>query len=85
MLVNVVDLRERTYRWSSVLAVMESALKDNEASDSDQVEAGQSIDIDYAERSGISVREAVQWAEQAGAPVTLYLYDMDGKAAASDE
>lgn len=77
MLVNVLDLRERSYRWSSVLAVMESAYKNNEAEDSDKVEVDFGVMIEYAERSGVSVRDAVLWAEQAGGPVTLYLYDVD--------
>ena len=76
MLMNVIDLRERTYRWSSVLAVIESAAKNNEAEDADQVGIDLGVMIDYAERQDLSVREAVQWAEKAGGPVTLYLYDL---------
>ncbi|MDD9921821.1 MAG: hypothetical protein OXQ92_06010 [Boseongicola sp.] len=60
-----------------MLAVMESAAKNNEAEDADSVDEAIGVMIDYAERSGISVREAIQWAEQAGGPVTLYLYDND--------
>ena len=78
MLVNLIDLRERTYRWSKVMAVLESAAKNNEAEDADQVEADFGVLIDYAERQDISVREAMLWAEQAGGPVTLYIYDRDG-------
>ncbi|MGI9391013.1 MAG: hypothetical protein ACR2O1_13215 [Boseongicola sp.] len=77
MLINILDLRERTYRWSKVMAVLESAIKDNEAEDADQVEADIGVQVDYAERPEISVREAVLWAEQAGGPVTLYLYDRE--------
>jgi len=75
MLINILDLRERAYRWSKIMAVLESATKDNEAEDADQVEAELGVQVDYAEKQGISVREAVLWAEQAGGPVTLYLYD----------
>ena len=77
MLINILDLRERAYRWSKIMAVLESATKDNEAEDSDQVEADFGIQVDYAEKQDISVREAVLWAEQAGGPVTLYLYDRE--------
>ena len=77
MLINILDLRERTYRWSKILAVLESATKDNEAEDADQVEADLGVQVDYAEKQDISVREAVLWAEQAGGPVTLYLYDRE--------
>lgn len=80
MLVNMIDLREREYRWSRVMAVLESATKNNEAEDADQVKPGLGIEIDYAERSGLSVREAVLWAEKTDGPLTLYLYDDDGEA-----
>lgn len=77
MIVNFIDLRSRPYRWSSVLAVVEAAAKDNQAEDADQVNAGFGIEIDYAERDGISVREAVLWADRLEGMVTLYLYDRD--------
>ena len=77
MLVNMIDLREREYRWSRVMAVLESATKNNEAEHADQVKPGLGIEIDYAERVGISVREAVLWAEKTDGPLTLYLYDYE--------
>ena len=77
MIVNVIDLRERPYRWKSVLAVCEAASKDNEAEDSDRIAPSIGVEIDYAERDGISVRDAVLWAEQMDGPVTLHLYDRD--------
>ena len=77
MLINVIDLRARSYRWQKVLAVLESAFKNNEAEDADQVSGEIGALIDYAERSNVTVRDAVQWAEAAGGPVTLYLYDME--------
>ncbi|MEM9969999.1 MAG: hypothetical protein AAF762_02715 [Pseudomonadota bacterium] len=75
--MNVIDLREQPYRWREVVAVLESAFKNNEAEGADKVTGDIGALIDYAERPGISVREAMQWAEGAGGPVTLYLYDMD--------
>ena len=80
MIVTVVDLRARPYRWASILAVVQSAAKDNQAEDSDQVLTGTGVEIDYAEREGISVRDAVLWAEKLGGMVTLYLYDRDDEA-----
>lgn len=77
MIVNLIDLRERQYRWASILAVVESASKDNTAKDSDCVGDGLGVEIDYAERDGISVREAVLWADRLEGMVTLYLYDRD--------
>jgi hypothetical protein len=77
MIVNVVDLREKQYRWKSILAVVESASKNNVAEDADVTEAALGVEIDYAEREDISVREAFLWAEQVQGKVTLYLYDKD--------
>ena len=77
MIVNMIDLRSRQYRWASILAVVEAASKDNAAQDADTVESGIGIEIDYAERDGISVREAVLWADRLEGMVTLYLYDRD--------
>ena len=77
MIVNMIDLRENPYRWKSILAVVESAGKNNEAEGGDPVETGLTVEIDYAEREGISVRDAVLWAEQLQGKVTLYLYDQD--------
>jgi len=82
MLVNVIDLRERPYRWSNIMAVVEAAAKDNEAEDADKVSETMGVEIDYAEKVGISVREAVLWADQLAGTVTLFLYDREE---ASDE
>ena len=77
MIVNVLDLRERPYRWKNICAVVQSASKDNVAEDSDQVTSELGVEIDYAERVGISVRDAVLWAEGMGGMVTLYIYDVE--------
>ena len=77
MIVNVIDLRENQYRWKSILAVVESAAKNNVADDADVSEATLGVEIDYAEREDISVRDAFLWAEQVQGKVTLYLYDKD--------
>ncbi len=84
MLVNVIDLREREYQWSQVMAVLESASKNNEADGADQVAPGSGIEIDYAERTGLSLREAVLWAEKTDGPLTLYLYDHETEDTAED-
>ena len=78
MIVNVLDLREKPYRWSEVLAVAQNAAEDNIAEDADQVpDMGGGIQIDYAERDGVSVREAILWAERLDGMVTLHIYDRD--------
>ena len=80
MIVNVIDLRSRPYRWKSVRAVCEAAAKDNEAEDSDLISPVIGVEVDYAERDCVSVREAMLWAEQLGGLMTLHLYDRDEEA-----
>ncbi|MEP0564592.1 MAG: hypothetical protein ABJC64_09345 [Paracoccaceae bacterium] len=80
MIVNVVDVRENTYRWKSILAVVESAAKNKVADNADVTDASLGVEIDYAERDDISVRDAFIWAEQVQGKVTLYLYDRDADA-----
>lgn len=77
MLINVLDLRERPYRWNNVLAVAENAAEDATADDADPVPQNSLAQIDYAEREGISVREAILWAEKLDGLVTLSIYDRD--------
>lgn len=84
MIVNVMDLRERPYRWKSVCAVVQSASKDNVAEDADQVTQALGVEIDYAEKMGVTVREAVLWADGLGGMVTLYLYDADAETQNDD-
>ena len=85
MLINVMDLRERPYRWSNVLAVVQNAAEDATAEDADPVPDFGGIQIDYAEREGISVREAVLWAERLDGMVTLQIYDFDRDGVGADE
>jgi hypothetical protein len=80
MLINVLDLRERPYRWNDVLAVAENAAEDSIAEDADPIPQNSLAQIDYAEREGISVREAILWAEKLDGLVTLSIYDRDDEA-----
>ena len=75
--MNVIDLREKPYRWKNVVAVVESAAKNNVAIDSDAVENTAGVEIDYAERGDLNVRDAILWAESLQGKVTLYIYDQD--------
>lgn len=79
MIVNVIDVRENTYRWRTILAVVESAAKNNVAKDADVTGDVMGVEIDYAEREDISVRDAFIWAEQLQGKVTLYLYDKESE------
>jgi len=77
-LVNVLDLREKPYRWSDILAVAQNAAGFNAAEDGDKIpENGDYIQIDYAERDGVSVCEAILWAERLDGMITLTIYDRE--------
>jgi len=78
MIWNIIDRRQRPYRWKIVNAVIEAVEHDNSVPDADQAdEFDPRTVIDYDERNGISVYAAVEWASQQRTPVTLYLYDQD--------
>lgn len=74
MIWNVIDKRERPYRWAKINAIAEATSHDNSVADSDLAPES-SDDLDYDQREGISVAEAVQWANGLPGAVTLYLYD----------
>ena len=74
MIANVIDNRKLRYRWKRVNAIAEPAWHDNKCPNADQAEpvAGE---LDYDERNGISVNDAIKWAEGSQYLVTLYLND----------
>ena len=76
MLWNIVDRRQRRYRWKSVNAIVEAIEHDNCCADSDQAPASDpSAYVIYDALEAVSVNEAVRWAMEQPCPVTLYLYD----------
>lgn len=75
MIWNIIDRRERPYRWEIVNAVVESVWHDNSCTDSDQAKPDLAREVTYEDRRGISLREAVVWAQTFDADVTLYIYD----------
>lgn len=75
MIVNVIDLRENPYRWAKVLATVEDAGRATIAEDGDRLKMQPGVAVDYAEREGISINEALKWAEYLPSPVVLTLYD----------
>ncbi|WP_315774273.1 MULTISPECIES: hypothetical protein [unclassified Bradyrhizobium] len=80
MIWNVIDRRSRPYRWKFVTAIVEAVEHDNSCADADQAdEAPVSLVVDYDKREGLSVCEAIQWANAQRCPVTLYIYDADGE------
>jgi len=77
MLWNVIDKRTRPYRWREVNAIVEAVEHDNSCPDADQApESHPALVVDYDALEGVSVQEAITWANRQRCPVTLYLYDL---------
>jgi hypothetical protein len=77
MIWNIVDRRDRPYRWRQVNAIVEAVEHDNSCDDADQADdSAPSVTVDYASLEAVSVNEAVIWANGQPCPVTLYLYDV---------
>lgn len=77
MIWNIVDRRNRPYRWRQVNAIVEAVEHDNSCQDADQAdESDPLLTVDYASLEAVSVNEAVMWANSQPCPVTLYLYDL---------
>jgi hypothetical protein len=76
MIANIRDHRTRPLRWRSIKAVIESTSHDNNTADSDQADRGPAEQyVQCEDRDGLSLSEAVSWANEAPGLVTLYLYD----------
>src|SRR5688572_14939414 len=85
MIWNIIDRRERPYRWREVNAIVEAVEHDNSCPDADQApEADVALVGDYDALEAVSVREAIAWANEQRCPVTLYLYDL-GRGFADEE
>jgi hypothetical protein len=74
MIWNIIDHRESPYRWKRVNAIIEATSHDNGVGDADEVEPHDN-DVVYDQKIGISVAEAINWANGQTQPVTLFLYD----------
>lgn len=76
MIRNIIDSRNRPYRWKRINAIIEATEHDNACADADKAPASDpTIAVYYDERECLSIEEAVTWAHQARCHVTLYLYD----------
>ena len=86
MIWNIIDRRSRPYRWKRINAIGEDVEHDNACDDSDQAPVGDPDSaILYAQREAVSVEDAVGWASEMKAAVTLYLYDEgEGTTSVSD-
>jgi len=85
MLWNIIDRRERPYRWREVNAIVEAIEHDNSCPDADQApESDPRHTVDYDALEAVSICEAIAWAKQQPCPVTLYIYDA-GKGFESEQ
>jgi len=79
VICNIVDRRQRRYRWAKINAIIEATWHDNFVADTDIApEVNDQSEVVYDRLEGVSLSEAVSWAGQQSCPVTLYLYD-EGK------
>jgi hypothetical protein len=79
LIYNIIDHRERPYRWKRINAIIEATSHDNTVADTDIAEPPPpEVEMIYDQREGISLNEAISWAHAEICPVTLYLYD-EGK------
>ena len=87
MIANIVDHRRHPYRWKQITAIVEDTWHDNSVAESDQADRGtDESDVGYAAEEGISLADAVKWANAFEGQVTLFLYDFgDGTRAATEE
>jgi hypothetical protein len=74
MITNAIDNRKSRYRWKRVNAIAEPAWHDNNSPDADQSKPVTG-ELDYEERKGISLNDAINWANGLQYLVTLYLDD----------
>ena len=78
MIWNVIDRRLRPYRWKRITAIVEAVEHDNSVADADKAPTSDvATVVDYDQLEGVTLAQAVAWANQQSCPVTLYLYDED--------
>ena len=77
MIWNIIDERDRKYRWKRIHAIVEAVEHDNSCQDTDEAPTDNGADyVTFEERKNISVQEAVKWADGLRGRVTLFLRDM---------
>lgn len=76
-LINIVDHRGKKYKFKKVNAIIEPTWHDNACKNADKSENHGVNWIGYDEREHVTVRQAIDWANEHKDHVTLYLYDED--------
>ena len=86
MITNIIDRRTHAHRWLAVDAVAEATWHDNSAPGTPEHDNADPTSGDTFEwRTGLSVAEAVVWAQTFSDEVTLYLYDPGSWEGRSDQ
>ncbi|KPA23324.1 hypothetical protein shim_05190 [Shimia sp. SK013] len=75
MIWNIIDKRNRPYRWRTINAIIEDVAHDNGVADAGPLDEANNDAPVYDELRGASLHDAVAWAETHPGKVTLYLYD----------
>jgi hypothetical protein len=81
-LTNIIDERDRRYRFNKVLAIVEPTWHDCGLPEADQVDKDtvkREVDgerLVYADRGNLSVADAIKWADSFESHVTLFLYNV---------
>jgi hypothetical protein len=75
MIWNVIDERRKPHRWKVINAFIEDVAHDNSCADADQTPTDLATTVTYEENLGVSLHEAIVWAEAHAGRVTLYIYD----------
>lgn len=77
MLANVIDHRKRKFRFLKVNVVAEATWHDNRGKDTDYSDPALGGPA-YEEFEHIALNDAIVWAQEQTAPITLFVYDEDG-------
>jgi hypothetical protein len=75
MILNIIDRRKKPYKWKEITAIFEPTCHDNSVKDSD-FDTQRYEGIGYHEIANCSLSNAMHFASQAMAGLTVYLYDL---------
>lgn len=73
-ITNIIDSRKHRHRWAKVNAIVEATWHDNQAANAD-IAPQSAQDVEYDQLEGVSLAEAVIWAQGMPGAITLFIYD----------
>ena len=78
MIENILDRRTNQYFVAKIAGVIEPCAVDNDVEGATQFDADDpAITTWFAERSNVSLKEAIAWGNSFAFPVTLVLFDYE--------